>query len=511
MNPLLVARGLVKQFPSLRALDGVDLTLRPGEVHGLVGQNGAGKSTLIRVLTGVMQPDEGSIEVHGRPVRYRSPAEALADGIAVVHQELSLVRTLDAAENLFLGRPYPRRGLSPLVDWGRLRETARTTLHRLHPDIPVDVPVGRLSPALQTLVAIARALLADARVLILDEPTASLAPEEVRHLFDVIRALREEGRGILYVSHRLGEVLELCDQVTILRDGRVVASRPAPDLDAAAIVRLMTGRRVDGAAASAVVAQTAAGAKTPSEAAARPLLEVRHLSGRRVRDVSFSVYRGEVVGVAGLMGSGRSELLRLLGGAERPAAGEIRFEGRVITLRSPAQALRIGIARVPEERRAHALIAKASVRDNITLAHLGEFAAGGWWLRLARERQAAAAMVSRLQIRVRDPGQPIWQLSGGNQQKAVFARFLLRPPRLLLLDEPTRGVDVATRWEIYRLVRELKSQGTAVLMVSSELAEVLEMSDRILVLQDGRLVTTLDGATATEQALSIHMVGRQTP
>lgn len=495
---VLEARQLVKQFPGLKALDGVDLRLRRGEIQGLVGQNGAGKSTLIKILTGVLTPDAGTIWRNGRPVRYRSPAEATADGIAVVHQELSLVPGLTAAENLFLGRPYPRRARSPLIDWTALRREARQVLETLHPDIPLDVPMGRLSPALQTLVAIARALTLRASVLILDEPTASLTDQEARHLFSVLSQLRRQGHSILYVSHRLREILELCDRVTVLRDGRVVASLPASQLDGPELVRLMTDRQPD---------LSRSARRRP--AAGSPVLEVQRLRGHRLDGVSFTVRRGEIVGLAGLTGAGRSELLRLLAGAQRPLGGRIVLEGRRAVMRSPQFALRLGVALVPEERRAQALIPAASLKENISLAHLGAYALAGWVVRGRSEERAVRSLVTQLRIRAAHLNQPISQLSGGNQQKAVFARFLVRPLKVLLLDEPTRGVDVATKFQIYDIIRELADRGTAVVMASSEFDELLRLSDRILVLHEGALVASVDATATTEEHLSALMYGRQ--
>ncbi|MEW6047324.1 MAG: sugar ABC transporter ATP-binding protein [Bacillota bacterium] len=499
MNEIaLEARGLVKQFPGLRALDGVDIQLRRGEIHGLVGQNGAGKSTLIKILTGVLSPDGGTILRNGRPAHYRSPAEASRDGVAVVHQELSLVRRLSAAENLHLGRPYPRRGKTPFVDWGALNREAEQVLSRLQPGIPVGVPVGRLSPTLQTLVAIARALSLEASVLILDEPTASLTDEEVNHLFSVLRQLRSQGYSILYVSHRLSEVMQLCDRVTVLRDGRVVAARPTAELDGPELIRLMTGQRLG-------VSQPA---RRPATSGA-PVLEVQGLCGYTIKEVSFTLRRGEIAGLAGLTGSGRSELLRLLAGAQRARRGRMLLDGRPTVIRSPQAALRLGVALVPEERRAQALVPAASVRENISLAHLASYAVGGWWLRSRAEERAVRGLVEQLSIRIARLSQPIAQLSGGNQQKAVFARFLMRPPKVLLLDEPTRGVDVATKFQIYGIIRDLAARGAAILMASSELPELLILSDRILVLHDGELVATMAAEGATEESLSAFMYGRR--
>lgn len=495
----LEARGLVKRFAGPKVLDGVDLQLRHGEVHALVGPNGAGKSTLIKILSGSLAPDEGTLWRSGRRTRYRSPADAIADGIAVVHQESSLVPTLSAAENLFVGRAYPRRGWSPLIDWGALHGEARRMLERLRPGIPWDVAAGRLSPAQQTLIAIARALALEATVLILDEPTASLTDEEVRHLLELLGDLRRQGYAVLYVSHRLREVLQIADRVTVLRDGRVVASQPARDLDGPRLVRLLAGQPVTGDVGGRRFRPTGA-----------PLLEVRGLGGRVVRDVSLALHRGEILGVAGLTGSGRSELLHLLAGARSPRTGQILLEGRPVRPRTPGQALQLGIALLPEDRRAQALVPVLSLKENMTLAHLGQYALAHWLLRPRAEARAVEALVRLLGIRATGLDQPVWQLSGGNQQKAMLGRLLLRTPRVLLLDEPTRGVDVATKASIHAIIQRLARDGGAVVMVSSELDELLSVADRILVLHDGRVTGLVESSDASDELLSGLMYGRRT-
>lgn len=495
----LEARGLVKRFAGPNVLDGVDLQLRHGEVHALVGPNGAGKSTLIKILSGSLVPDEGTLWRAGRRTRYRSPAEAIADGIAVVHQELSLVPTLSAAENLFVGRPYPRRGRSPLVDWDALHAEARRMLDRLRPGIPYDVAAGRLPPAQQTLVAIARALALKATVLIFDEPTASLNDEEVRHLLDLLGDLRRQGYAVLYVSHRLREVLQIADRVTVLRDGRVVASHRIHELDGPRLVRLLAGQPVTGDV----------GGRRPRPTGA-PLLEVRGLGGRVVRDVSFALRRGEILGVAGLTGSGRSELLHLLASARPRRAGQILLEGHPVRPRTPGHALRLGIALVPEDRRAQALVPALSLKENMTLAYLGQYALARWLLRPRAEARAVDALVQQLGIRAAGLDQPVWQLSGGNQQKAVLGRLLLRTPKVLLLDEPTRGVDVATKAQIHAIIRRLAREGGAVVMVSSELDELLSVADRILVLHEGRVSGVVEASDASDELLSGLMYGRRT-
>jgi ABC-type sugar transport system ATPase subunit len=472
-HTLLEARGLVKSYPGLRALDGVDFVLQPGEVHGLVGPNGAGKSTLIKILTGVVRPDAGSITLEGQVKRFASPLEAAQAGIAVVHQELSLVPGLSVAENLLLGQPYPLR--NGLVDWASVRSKAREALAPLSLEISLEASVKSLSPAVQTLVAIARALAQDAKVLILDEPTASLTASETERLFEHLEKLRSSSVAIVYVSHRLNEIVRLSDRITVIRDGRVVALRERGAFDGPELVQLLMG----GSLANAFPEKSV---RPPQPA----ILEARSLAGRRVRNVSFKLEPGEVLGLAGLTGSGRSRLLRLLAGAERPTAGALLLAGREVRFASPGQAIQAGVALVPEERRTQALVADASVRENISLAHLNDLAAGGIWLRLEHESERIGQLISQLGIRTRHANQAVRQLSGGNQQKVVLARYLLKPPKILLLDEPTRGVDVATKREIYAIIRRLTLAGTAVLLVSSELDELLGLSDRVIVLRDGR-------------------------
>lgn len=493
---LLRAAGLVKDYPGLRALDNVDFELRRDEIHALIGQNGAGKSTLIKILGGAARPDAGQIWLNGQAVRFRSTADAFAAGLSVLHQELSLVPALSAAENIFLGRPYPTRGMG-LVDWRELHRRARAILSGLGAEIPVHRPVSQLSPAHRTLVAIARALSANASILILDEPTASLTGREVSHLFKIVRALRDRGTAIIYVSHRLHELFALSDRMTVLRDGKVVGTYHTGEIDGPDLVRLMTGRNVTQAF-------------PPRQGSPGPVvLEARRLSDHTLRNVSFALRRGEVMGIAGLTGSGRSELLRLLTGVQKPTGGAAILQGQAVPIRSPQAALSRGIAMVPEERRSQGLILHESVSNNITLAHLSSFAKGGLWLSSRSQGAAVRDLVQRLQIRLAHVNQPAGQLSGGNQQKVVFAKFLARPLQVLLLDEPTRGIDVSAKVELYEIIRKLADQGTAILLVSSELGELLGLSDRILVLNEGAVAALADAESFTEDSLSSYMYGRQ--
>jgi ABC-type sugar transport system ATPase subunit len=493
-QPALRLRGIDKSFDGVHAVKAVSLDITAGEVHGLVGENGAGKSTLIKVASGVLLSDAGTVEICG--ARTIGSVHAAQDaGLATLHQEIPLVPQLDAAENILLGAPYPTHA-GVAIDWPRVRAQARAALERLGATVPVDQPVGTLSPAMQTMVTLARALSREARVLILDEPTASLTDQEIGHLFEVIHRLRDDGVAVLYVSHRLEEIFALCDRVSVMRDGDLVATEEASALTVDRLIELMVGR-----AAGQLFPDRDT---TPGEV----VLAAEGLTGHRVRDVDLQVRAGEVLGVAGLGGSGRSELLRLLSGAQRPQDGRLLLRGQPRRLRSPKAALRAGVALVPEERRTQGLVLTQSVGENLVSAVLGRLALFGTLRRPQRERARAQALVTELRIRVASLRQNVAELSGGNQQKVVLGKFLARDPMVLLLDEPTRGIDVGTKAEIYRLVRELTTQGRAVVLVSSELAEVIGLADRIVVLHEGRLVTELPAAEASEEQVLAHCYGR---
>ncbi|GGO64661.1 sugar ABC transporter ATP-binding protein [Nonomuraea cavernae] len=472
---MLVMRGIVKQFPGVRALDGVDLDVRAGEVHCLLGQNGAGKSTLIKVLAGVHRPDEGTIEFNGAPVSPGSPNDAIRLGFATIYQELDLVDGLSVAENIFLGHEHARLGFVRRAAGNR---GAREVLARLgHPEIRPSAEVGRLSPAAKQVVSMARALSHDARLIIMDEPSAALAHDEVANLFRIIRELTAQGVAVVYISHRLEEIREIGDRVTVLKDGRTVAvGLPARDTPTSQIVSLMTGRNVEYV--------------FPPRASRRPgdeVLRVEDLtSPGAFAGVTLSVRAGEIVGLAGLVGSGRSEILEAVYGA-RPATGQVVLAGERLRRGGVVRAVRRGMGLAPEERKAQALLLDQSVTANITLGSLPEFARFGWIDR-ARERAEATRLVEALDIRPPAPERPIKTLSGGNQQKAVLARWLLGGRKLLLLDEPTRGVDVGARADLYAVIRGLAEQGIGVLLVSSEVPEVLGLADRVLVLREGSVI-----------------------
>jgi ribose transport system ATP-binding protein len=492
---MLVMKGIVKQFPGVRALDGVDLDVRAGEVHCLLGQNGAGKSTLIKVLAGVHQPDEGTIVFNDAEVRPSSPIHAIRLGFATIYQELDLVDGLSVAENIFLGHEHARFGF---VNRPAARRAARAVLERLgHPEIRPSIEVGRLSPAAKQVVSMARALSHDARLIIMDEPSAALAHDEVANLFRIIRELTAQGVAVVYISHRLAEIREIGDRVTVLKDGRTVAvGLPAHDTPTAQIVSLMTGRNVEYVFPPG-----------PSRPPGEEVLRVEGLtSPGAFADVSFSVHAGEIVGLAGLVGSGRSEILEAVYGA-RPATGRVELSGRPVR-RDVVGAVRRGMGLAPEERKAQALLLDQSVTANITLGSLREFARFGW-LDRARERSEARRLAELLDIRPPDTERPIRTLSGGNQQKAVLARWLLGGRKLLLLDEPTRGVDVGARAELYSVIRNLAEQGIGVLLVSSEVPEVLGLADRVLVLREGTVIHQGDAAGLDEhRVLDMIMEGR---
>ncbi|NYI06703.1 sugar ABC transporter ATP-binding protein [Allostreptomyces psammosilenae] len=478
--PLLRMSGIVKQFPGVRALDGVELSVAEGEVHCLLGQNGAGKSTLIKVLAGAHQPDAGTITWAGEPISLPTPIAAMRRGIATIYQELDLVPGLSVAENVFLGH---ERATAGWVRRGGTRQATARLLARLgHPEIDPDREVGTLSAAGQQIVSMARALSHDVRLIIMDEPSAVLDHDEVENLFAIIGQLVADGVAVVYISHRLEEIRRIGDRVTVLKDGRTVASGlPARTTPTSEVVSLMTGRAI---ADQVFPPRRPAGWTPPGP----ELLRVTGLARRgEFSDVSFAVRAGEILGLAGLVGSGRSEILETVYGARRPSTGRVELDGRPLPAGSVPAAVRAGIGLAPEERKAQALLMHDSIAGNITIAALADFARLGWIDR-RRERAAATTRIRDLDLRPADPDRSVATLSGGNQQKAVLARWLVKRCRVLLLDEPTRGVDVGARAEIYALVRQLADAGLAVVLVSSEVPEVLGLADRVLVLREGRVV-----------------------
>ncbi|MEU1403199.1 sugar ABC transporter ATP-binding protein [Streptomyces sp. NPDC005728] len=478
--PLLSMSGITKSFPGVRALDGVDLDVQAGEVHCLLGQNGAGKSTLIKVLAGAHQPDGGTVRWRGEPVTLRSPIAAMRLGIATIYQELDLVEHLSVAENVHLGHEPTAAGF--VVRGKAARSSTGRLLKRLgHPEIDPARRVGELSAAQQQIVSMARALSHDVRLIVMDEPSAALDPDEVDNLFRIVGDLTADGVAVVHISHRLEEIRRIGDRVTVLKDGRAVAGGlPAKTTPTRDVVALMTGRNVEYVFP----------ARPPAPPESEPVLQVRGLA----RDGEFApldldVRPGEIVGLAGLVGSGRSEILETVYGARKPTAGQVLVDGRALRTGSVRAAVRAGLGLAPEERKAQALLMLESVTRNVSVSTLSRFSRAGWIDRGA-ERRAARAATRELSLRPDNPDAPVRALSGGNQQKAVLARWLLRGCRVLLLDEPTRGVDVGARAELYAVVRRLAVEGLAVLLVSSEVPEVLGLADRVLVLREGRVVHT---------------------
>ncbi|HST81843.1 MAG TPA: sugar ABC transporter ATP-binding protein [Kineosporiaceae bacterium] len=504
--PLLRMRGIVKEFPGVRALDGVDLDVRAGEVHCLLGQNGAGKSTLIKVLAGAHQPDGGTVHWRGAEVDFANPGAALAQGIATIYQELDLVSGLSVSDNIHLGREQATAGF---VRAGIQLAQTRDLLSRLgHPEIPPNREVGRLSAAAQQIVSLARALAQDARLIVMDEPSAVLAHDEVANLFRVIADLTADGVAVVYISHRLEEIRRIGDVVTVLKDGRTVATGlPAGATPTVQLVSLMTGRTVE----YVFPPRPTSGESQPADQPDRPrndLLRVENLSLAGVfDDVSFSVRAGEIVGIAGLVGAGRSEVLETIYGARRRTAGSVIMNGRKLPAGNVHAAVRAGLGLAPEERKSQALLLGEPVARNVSLASLPRLARMGW-LDRGRERREAIDVTRELDVRPPDVARTAGTLSGGNQQKVVLARWLLGSTRLLLLDEPTRGVDVGARSELYAVIRRLAGQGIGVLLVSSEVPEVLGLADQVLVMREGRIVHQAPAAELDEhRVLDLVMEG----
>jgi ribose transport system ATP-binding protein len=483
-----------KSFTGVQALKDVSLSLRPGEVHALVGENGAGKSTLIKVATGVYEADSGEVRLDGRRVHFGSPLAAQQAGISTIYQEINLVPLMSVARNLFLNREPRRLGL---IDSGRMKREARRILREYGVDVNVGRPLRELGLGAQQMVAIARAVQIDAKVVIMDEPTSSLEPREVETLFGVIERLKARGIAIIYVSHRLDELFRICDRVTVMRDGRVVHDGSMADLDRLRLVSLMLGRDV-----AEVQRHGATQFGSDHEVSeAEPVLRANGLSSRRrLDDVSLEVRPGEVVGLGGLLGAGRSETAKAIVGALRTDGGEVQVAGKRLRRNSTPAAIRAGAAMLPEDRKTEGIIPNLSVRENIVLAALPRISRAGLVNR-AKQDEIVDYFMKRLRIKASSPDQKVSELSGGNQQKVLLARWLCLNPKLLLLDEPTRGIDVGAKAEVQGVIDDLAKEGLGVVLISSELEELIEGSDRVVVLKEGRVVGELEGDRVSEHEL----------
>lgn len=496
-TPLLEMLDISKTFPGVHALDSVRFDLRAGEVHALMGENGAGKSTLVKILSGVYQPNSGTILINGLPVTIQSPHHAQALGISPVHQEVNLEPYLTVAENIFLGRqPKGRFGL---VDHGRMQREAASLLAGLGVSIDPSALVGTVSIAERQMVAIARAVSTDARIIIFDEPTSSLSERETELLFGIIQRLRSQGIGVIYISHRMEEIFRLCDRVTVFRDGRYVATKNVADTRLQEIIAMMIGRDISDLFRKEAVP------------IGEPVLEVRNLSKRGVLDdISFTLRRGEILGIAGLVGAGRTELARAIFGDLRPDGGQVLIEGKQVQPRTPRDAIKAGIGLVPEDRKDQGLVTGLSVQQNISMPLMRSLARFSV-ISVAKEKALARDYVQRLAIRTPSIEQKVMYLSGGNQQRVVIAKWLATNPRVLIVDEPTRGVDVGAKAEIHSLLSDLAKQGVGILMISSELPEVLAMSDRILVMYAGTIAGELPGDRATQEEIMHLATGQEAP
>ncbi len=495
---VLEMRDVSKRFPGVLALDNAQLQLRSGEVHCLLGENGAGKSTLMKILAGAQDLDAGEILLEGEAVKIHSPHHAQKLGISMIYQEFNLSPYLSVAENIFLGRE-PRRGNTPFIDWPRMRDEAQALLTRIGVTLDVDTPVYELSVAQQQMVEIAKALSVEAKIIVMDEPSATLTDHELKSLFALMRSLRAQGIGLIYISHRLEEIFEIGDRVTVMRDGKHVATQPVETLDRESLIRMMVGRELKEEYPKELFSQGA------------ERLRVAGLCRQGAfEDISFALHTGEIVGMTGLVGAGRTEVARALFGADRFDAGHVFLDGEEVRVTSPQTAIANGIGLLTEDRKQQGLVLGMSVRENTTLANLGALLAGPF-LRRAEEQRVTRKYVQDLQIKTPSTEQIVQNLSGGNQQKVVLAKWLFTQSKVLIFDEPTRGIDVGAKAEIFKLMNTLVREGVAVLMISSELPEILGMCDRILVMHEGRLAGELSRQEATQERIMHLATGSAEP
>ncbi|WP_411551696.1 sugar ABC transporter ATP-binding protein [Paenibacillus lautus] len=487
---LIQMEGIMKEFPGVLALNNCRFDLRAGEVHALMGENGAGKSTLMKILTGVYQKDAGTIEFKGQPVELSNPKAAQDAGISMIHQELNLAPDLTVAQNIFIGRE-PRRKLRLFLDDRALHRQVKELFERMGLDMDPSIKVSELTVAKQQMVEIAKALSYNADVLVMDEPTAALSETEIEDLFRIIRQLRESGVGIVYISHRMDEIKRITDRITVMRDGQYIDTVSTAEVTTQDIISKMVGRQIY---------ETSKPERTVGER--ETVLEVIGLNqGRTLKDINLTLKKGEILGIAGLVGAGRTELARAIFGADRIQSGEIRVHGRKVTIRGPHDAVRQGIGYLSEDRKRYGCVVDLDVKSNVAIASYGSFLRPGGWMNTTRIREQAEDMVSRLKVKTPHVDQEVKFLSGGNQQKVVIGKWLTRDCDILIFDEPTRGIDVGAKSEIYRLLNDLAAQGKSIIMISSELPEILRMSHRILVMCEGRITGELDHEEATQESI----------
>ncbi len=490
---ILQVEGVSKRYGGVHALNNVHFDLKRGEVHALVGENGAGKSTLIKILGGVVHRDGGTITFDGQDARFTRPIEAQDAGIAIIHQELSMMPSMSVIENLFTGRMTSRMGI---INWGTLEKQARKALEPVNLNVDVHTPVKDLTISQRQLIEIARVLSTNAKLIIMDEPNSSLSDSETERLFNVINALKLHGISVIYVSHKLEEVLRISDRITVFRDGSYIGTVNTEDATENSIINMMVGRELDRKAVTI----------RPLENADEALLEVRNLSGRRFHNVSFDIQRGEIVAFSGLVGAGRSDIARAIFGADHYSSGQLIFDGRPVRFSSPGQAIKAGIGMVQEDRKVLSLFMGLKIQHNMSLAQL-PYMFKSRTINYSRERKLVDRLVRALDIRLASVDNPVSSLSGGNQQKTVLARWLATEPKLLILDEPTHGVDVGAKAEIYELMRDLARQGISILLISSELPEILALAHRIVVICEGRVTGIVDREDATEEGLMAYATG----
>lgn len=472
MKELLEMKGIEKSFNTVQVLHGVDLVVRPGTVHALMGENGAGKSTLMKALAGIHRCDKGSIYINGKQVEIQSPKHSQELGIAMIHQELSPVPEMTVAENIFLGRE-PGRG--PFLNYEKMYQDTKELLHSLKVEISPKAKVGTLKVADQQLVEIAKAISLNAEIIIMDEPTSAITDKEVDNLFELVADLKKQGKGIIYISHKMDEIFKIADDITVLRDGTYVNTWLAAEINTQTLIKNMVGREL-----------TEIYPKTPAKIQ-NVMLEVKNFSlENKFKDISFQVKKGEIFGISGLVGAGRTELMHALFGLEKADSGEVIFDGEPIMVRKPKDAIARGIAYVTEDRKQEGLVLEMSIAQNITLSSMKALSCGPF-VKEGEERKIVKEQIERLRIKLNSPKQMVKSLSGGNQQKVVLAKWMMKNPRLLILDEPTRGIDVGAKSEIYKLMCEYVAKGNSIIMISSEMPEVMGMADRIMVLSNGRI------------------------